>query len=91
MATMTERIIKLLTERCDLKAETVTAETTLSTLDLDSLTMLEVTLHVEQEFGAALEPDDLLAAGTIGDLARMVESHLAGPRWAMDPPRGRSI
>ena len=73
---MTERILKLLTERCDLAAETMTAETTLSTLDLDSLTMLEVTLHVEQEFGTALEPEDLLSAETIGDLARVVESHL---------------
>jgi acyl carrier protein len=54
----------------------VTAETALATLDLDSLTVLEVALHVEQEFGTTLEPDDLLQAETIGDLARVAESHL---------------
>jgi acyl carrier protein len=76
VTTMTERIVKLLAERCDLTAEAMTAATTLSALDLDSLTLLEVTLRVEQEFGTALEPEDLLQAETIGDLARVVELHL---------------
>ncbi len=76
MPTMTERIVRLLTERCDLRAETMTAETMLSALDLDSLAVLEITLHVEREFGTAFEPEDVLAAETIGDLARVVESHL---------------
>jgi acyl carrier protein len=76
MTTMTERIAELLAERCELPPERVTAETALATLDLDSLTVLEVALHVEQEFGTTLEPDDLLQAETIGDLARVAESHL---------------
>ncbi len=76
MTTTTERIVRLLAERCDVRAETMTVTTRLSSLDLDSLTMLEVTLRVEQEFGAALEPEDLLQAETIGDLTRVVESHL---------------
>ncbi len=74
--TMTERIVRMLTEQCDLRAEAMTAETRLSALDLDSLTVLEITLHVEREFGTAFEPEDLLAAETIGDLARAVESQL---------------
>lgn len=76
VTTTTERITRLLAERCDVKAETMTVATRLSTLDLDSLTMLEVTLRVEQEFGTALEPEDLLKAETIGDLTQVVESHL---------------
>lgn len=76
MPTMTERMIMLLAERCDLTAEAMTAETRLSALDLDSLSMLEVTLRVEQELGAVIDPDDLLQAETIGDLTRVVQSHL---------------
>lgn len=76
MNTITERVMKVLAERCDMPAERLTAETPLASLDLDSLTLLEVGLRLEQEFQVSVDEEAVAAAESVGDLVRAVESRL---------------
>jgi acyl carrier protein len=48
--------------------EPVTRDSTLQSLDIDSLDVLEVVQRVNEELGVALDPFALRAAVTIGDL-----------------------
>jgi acyl carrier protein len=75
MNTITDRVLKVLAERCELPSG-VSAETTLESLDLDSLTLLEVGFGLQLEFQAKV--DVVADAETVGDLVRGVESCLSG-------------
>ncbi|WP_329172422.1 MULTISPECIES: phosphopantetheine-binding protein [unclassified Streptomyces] len=73
MSTIEERVLKVLAERCEVPPD-ASAETALASLDLDSLTLLEVGFGLQSEFQARVDDAVVADAETVGDLVRAVES-----------------
>lgn len=76
MNTIVDRVLKVLGERCEVPAD-ASAETALASLELDSLTLLEVGFGLQREFQTSVDDDQVADAETVGDLVRAVESCLS--------------
>jgi acyl carrier protein len=44
-------------------------------LELDSLTMVEIAVHVEEKLGVKIPDDDLGNLGTVGDMLKYIVAH----------------
>ncbi len=55
--------------------DAVVAETPIESLGFDSLTILDVLYDVEEEFGAALDPKQVVKTRTIGEIVALLEQH----------------
>lgn len=72
-----ERLLTLLIDHLDIKADPgqLTAATTFESLGMDSLSLMELVVAAEEEFGIVLPENalDLSATSTLGDAARPFE------------------
>lgn len=73
---MLEKIISYLSEQVELDPETLSAETTFESLDLDSLDLVEMLVELESEAGVELPEEETQGLETLGDLAALIESKL---------------
>ena len=73
---MLEKIIAYLAEQLDIDPETLSAETTFESLDLDSLDLVEMVVELEAETGIELPELEAKDSETLGDLARIIEPKL---------------
>ena len=74
-----ERLGALLQRDFDVKPESLAAEATLESLDIDSLRMIEILFCIEEEFGISVpaEHNELRSRlKTLGDLAAYIDSLL---------------
>ncbi|MEV6650782.1 acyl carrier protein [Streptomyces sp. NPDC051219] len=71
-----ERLVQLLVKSFGFEAGEVETEHTFSHLELDSLALVELTLHVQQEFGIQLTDDDLSGDDTLAQAVNVIESKL---------------
>lgn len=55
--------------------DAVAPETTIESLGFDSLTILDVLYDVEEEFGIALEPKQVVKARTVGEIVGLLRQH----------------
>ncbi|MFI0820974.1 acyl carrier protein [Streptomyces sp. NPDC021098] len=53
--------------------EKITPEATVEEAELDSLSIVELSIILEKDFAITITDDELLAAPTIGDMAKLVE------------------
>ena len=74
---MLERIISYLSEQLDIPAEEMNRNTTIESLHLDSLDMVEMVMDMEEELGVDFEMEGKLEVQTIGELADFIEEKLA--------------
>lgn len=68
-------ILEALHNRYDIAVDSVTPETTLASLDVDSLGLVELMFEVEDRLGVPA-PQDFPQPTTIADLVKIVESML---------------
>ncbi|HEX7957376.1 MAG TPA: acyl carrier protein [Pyrinomonadaceae bacterium] len=47
-------------------------------LSLDSLTILEIAVDVESQFGIDISDEELSCVQTVGDTVRLIQQHLCG-------------
>lgn len=55
--------------------DAVVAETSIESLGFDSLTILDVLYDVEEEFGIALDPKQVVKTRTIGEIIALLEEN----------------
>jgi acyl carrier protein len=55
--------------------DAVAPETTIESLGFDSLTILDVLYDVEEEFGIALEPKQVVKTRTVGEIIGLLLQH----------------
>ncbi|MCY3971719.1 MAG: acyl carrier protein [Acidobacteria bacterium] len=55
--------------------DAVAPETTIESLGFDSLTILDVLYDVEEEFGVALEPKQVVKTRTVGEIVGLLEQY----------------
>jgi acyl carrier protein len=77
MASLEERITRILLDDFKVRHDTIGVETTLADLSFDSLVIVELALVLENEFGVALDDGELTEAMTISEAAELFR--LKGP------------
>ena len=69
-------LAEILHEVADVAPEDVTPEKSfVDDLDVDSLSMVEVAMAVEEKFGATIPDEQLSELKTVGDAIAYIESH----------------
>ena len=69
-------LASILNEVADVNPEDVTLEKSfVDDLDVDSLSMVEVAMAVEEKFGASIPDDKLSDLKTVGDAVSYIEEH----------------
>lgn len=63
-----EAITKILSEELDIDAKNITEDTRLDELGADSLSLVEVMMDVEEEFGLEIKEGDIENLKTVGDI-----------------------
>ena len=73
---MLNKIISYLSQQLDISPDSMDANTTFESLNLDSLDMAEMIIDMEEEVGVDFEIDGELRLETIGELADYIEDKL---------------
>lgn len=76
MSTVQERFYSLLTANLGVEPEALTEASTLESLDLDSLLIVELSVAVEKEFGVVLDETELASDRTIGEVLGSLDNEL---------------
>ncbi|MFJ4677777.1 acyl carrier protein [Kitasatospora sp. NPDC088783] len=74
------RITAVLTEKFDVPAELITARASFQELDLDSLSVVELYVTLQEEWGVPLDAEAATGEVTVGELADEVRKSLEGRR-----------
>jgi acyl carrier protein len=70
------RVLRVMTDWCGPRDTELTPETRLADLGLDSLTLLEVSLGLQKEFGVAVDDEEMAEAVTVAELVALVGRQL---------------
>ncbi len=71
-----EELAAILNEVADVKPEDVTLDKSfVDDLDVDSLSMVEVAMAVEEKFGAKIPDEQLSELKTVGDAVTYIQQH----------------
>jgi acyl carrier protein len=73
----TKAIIEILAHETSLDPTTLTPETVIRELEVDSLGMMNVIFGIEDATGVELKVEEMTDVVTIGDLVRLVDSKAA--------------
>ncbi|MEU3496181.1 acyl carrier protein [Kitasatospora cineracea] len=80
MDQVTERIAAVLTGKFDVPADLITARASFQDLDLDSLSVVELYVTLQEEWGVPLDAEAATGDVTVGELADEVRTLLDGRR-----------
>jgi acyl carrier protein len=72
MNDLLSRVSTLLTTRFGVATEELRADAKLTDLDLDSLSLVELGLVAEKEFGVRLGEDEIAPEDTVADLVQLI-------------------
>ena len=70
------KIEKALQELCPAEVGTITAERRIDELGLDSVSIGELVIELEDELDITLENEDIVGMETFGDLAALIQQRL---------------
>ena len=74
--TILQELASILNEVADVDPKDVTPEKSfVDDLDVDSLSMVEVAMAVEEKFGASIPDEQLSELKTVGDAVTYIEQH----------------
>ena len=74
---MFEKLCALIAEQFGVDADTITADTTfVDELGADSVDLVELSMALEDEFGVAIDDEDLPKLKTVGDLANYISARI---------------
>ncbi|MGR3938412.1 acyl carrier protein [Streptomyces sp. BRA346] len=74
---MFETLKEVLVGKLKATSEKITPEATVEEAELDSLSIVELSIILEKDFTITITDDELLAAPTIGDMAKLIEERNA--------------
>ncbi|TVL91405.1 acyl carrier protein [Streptomyces sp. LX-29] len=72
-----DQLVSILTTLHDAPADRINPEATYAELDVDSLTMVEISLRVERNLGVTVEDNELHEDLTLGATAELIDQKLA--------------
>ncbi len=68
---------QMIAEQCDVEPATVTVETPLESLSIDSLERVELALQLEKHFHITLDDQQVKRCLTVGDVTTLVQDALS--------------
>ncbi|EST20037.1 acyl carrier protein [Streptomyces roseochromogenus] len=71
-----DRLADLVSRVAEVPLETITPNSNLEQLDIDSLALVELSLRVNSDFGITVEDGDIQASDTVGSIAQFIDSKL---------------
>ncbi|GLX47811.1 phosphopantetheine-binding protein [Streptomyces sp. MB22_4] len=74
---MLEQLKEILSNKLKVSPEAITPEATREDIELDSLAVVELSLLLKSELDLDISDDDLLEAGTVADMVRLMEERSA--------------
>ncbi|MET7778434.1 MULTISPECIES: acyl carrier protein [Streptomyces] len=77
MSTTYHQLVDILARLHGAPADRISPEATFAELDVDSLTMVEISIRIERDLGVAVGDDELRSDLTLGDLAGLVDARQA--------------
>jgi acyl carrier protein len=77
MRTLGPQVRAVMVDKLGISEGDLDDETTLASLDVDSLSLIELTLALQQEFGVTLEDNDLSGDLTVAEVTALVADHPA--------------
>ncbi|WP_335939336.1 acyl carrier protein [Streptomyces sp. PTD5-9] len=72
-----QQLVSILSALHDAPAEHFRPEATYADLDVDSLTMVEISIHIERHLGVTVEDSELVPDLTLGATAVLIDTRLA--------------
>ncbi len=72
------RLARLIEKVAGVDAQSVTEETRLEDLGVDSLDRIEIAVRAEEEFGRRIEDEDVRGLETVGDVVAFLDSGDSG-------------
>ncbi|MFB7915917.1 acyl carrier protein [Streptomyces sp. NPDC056061] len=72
-----EQLVSILSKLHDAPPEQFRPEATYAGLDVDSLTMVEISIHIERHLGVTVEDSELVPDLTLGATAELIDTRLA--------------
>lgn len=76
MSNVQDRFYSLLNAKIGVETESLTGDTTLESLDLDSLLIVELSVAVEKEFGVVLDETQLAPERTVDEVLGTLDNEL---------------
>lgn len=71
-----EQLVSILSALHDAPLEQFRPEATYADLDVDSLTMVEISIHIERRLGVTVEDSELVPGLTLGATAALIDARL---------------
>ncbi|MFJ3308258.1 acyl carrier protein [Streptomyces sp. NPDC086549] len=78
MSTTYDRLVEILAKLHDAPADRFTPEATFADLDVDSLTMVEISIRIERDLGVTVHDSELRPTLTLGSTAALIDAKQAG-------------
>lgn len=77
MSTTYDQLVDIVTKLHDAPPDRISADVTFAQLDVDSLTLVEISMRIERDLGVHLEDNELEEDLTLGVTTQLIESKLA--------------
>ncbi|MEV7427041.1 MULTISPECIES: acyl carrier protein [unclassified Streptomyces] len=77
MSTTYEQLAAILAKLHDTPPERITPHVTFAELDIDSLTMVEISMRVERDLGVAIDDNELRPDLTLGAATALIDAKQA--------------
>lgn len=77
MSTTYDQLVDIVTKLHDAPPDRISPDVTFAQLDVDSLTLVEISMRIERDLGVHLEDNELEEDLTLGATTQLIESKLA--------------
>ena len=77
MSTTYDQLVAILAKLHDAPADRISPDVTFAGLDVDSLTMVEISMRIERDLGVTVGDNELQEDLTLDATARLIDSKLA--------------
>jgi acyl carrier protein len=72
-----DRLVAIVTKLHDTPGDRISPDVTFAQLDVDSLTMVEIGMHIERELGIHVDDNELEEDLTLAATTRLIDAKLA--------------
>lgn len=76
MSTTYDQLVDIVTKLHDAPPDRISPDVTFAQLDVDSLTLVEISMRIERDLGVHLEDNELEEDLTLGATTQLIESKL---------------
>ncbi|MFG2721489.1 acyl carrier protein [Streptomyces sp. NPDC048416] len=77
MTTTYDQLVDIVTKLHDVPRHRISPEATFAQLDVDSLTMVEISMRIERELGVHIDDNELEEDLTLGATTELIDAKLA--------------